>query len=107
MRAAPRMSRWMDAEAPTLPLSRLAQRAERGADLFRKELRLLPCGEVAAPLGLVEVDEVGVGPLDPAARRPEDLAGERGEADRERDLRRSLTGRTRFRLSLSELPVPP
>ena len=59
----------------------------------REELRLLPGGEVAAPVDLVEVDEVGVGLLDPAARGPEDLAGERGEADRERDRRRSLAGR--------------
>ena len=48
---------------------------------------------MAAPVGLVEVGEVGVGLLDPAARGPEDLVGERGEADRERDLRRSLAGR--------------
>jgi integrase len=48
---------------------------------------------VSAPVDLVEVGEVGVAPFDPAARRPEDLVGERGEADRERDLRRSLAAR--------------
>ena len=48
---------------------------------------------MAALVDLVEVGEVGVARLDPAARGPEDLAGERGEADRERDRRRSLAGR--------------
>ena len=81
-------------ESCALPLLRhLAQRAERCPDLWREELRLLPGGEVAALVDLVEVGEVGVGLLDPAARGPEDLAGERGEADRDRDRRRSLAGR--------------
>jgi hypothetical protein len=60
---------------------------------------------VAAPVDLVEVGEVGVGRLDPAARGPEDLAGEGGEADRDLDLRRRLAGGKR--LGSSELPVPP
>ena len=68
-------------------------------------MRLLPRREVTAPIDLVEVDEVGVRLLDPAARGPEDLAGERGEADRERDLRRSLPGRKS--LGSSVLPVRP
>src|SRR4051794_38157621 len=34
------------------------ERPERCAHLFREELRLLPGGEVAASLDLVEVDEV-------------------------------------------------
>src|SRR5215203_1029778 len=60
---------------------------------------------VAALVDLVEVADVGVRPLKPAARGPEDLVGEGGEADRQRDLRRRLAGRKR--LGSSELPVPP
>src|SRR5439155_26819848 len=71
------------------------------------ELRLLPGGEVAAPVGLVEVGDVGVSLFDPAARGPEDLAGELGEADRERDRRRSLAGRKSRSLRLTVLPVRP
>ena len=37
-----------------------SQRPEGGADLVGEELRLLPGGEVAAPVDLVEVGEVGV-----------------------------------------------
>ena len=60
---------------------------------------------MAAPVDLVEVGEGGVGLLDPAARGPEDLAGEDGEADRDRDLRRSLPGRAGCGLPV--LPVLP
>src|SRR5215207_4758113 len=60
---------------------------------------------MTALVDLVEVDEVGIRRLDPAARGPEDLAGEGGEADRQRDIRRSLAGRKS--LGSSELPVPP
>ena len=56
-------------------------------------MRLFPRREVAALVDLVEVTDVGVDRIDPAARCPPDLAGEGGEADRERDLRRSLPGR--------------
>src|SRR5215211_5064563 len=84
---------------------RLVQRPERGPDLAREEFRLFPGGEVAALVDLVEVGEVGVRRLDPAAWGPEDLAGEGGEADRDLDLRRNLAGRKR--LGSSELPVPP
>src|SRR5262249_13920494 len=59
-----------------------------------EELRLLPGWEVAAPVDLVEVHEVGIDRLDPAARGSPDLTGERREADRNRDRRRSLAGRT-------------
>src|SRR5215469_7952643 len=85
------------------PFSGLAERPEAGADFFRKQLRLLPGREVAALADLVEVDDVGVELLDPAARGPEDLAGECGEADREFDLRRSLPRRES--LGSSALPV--
>src|SRR4029078_8941294 len=60
------------------------QRGECGAQLQREELGLLPGGEVAAPLGLVEVSDVRITRLDPAARRPRDLTGERREPERDR-----------------------
>ncbi len=59
---------------------RLAKRLERSADLCAEELRLFPGGEVPALVDLVEVGDVGVRLLDPAARGLPDLAGERGEA---------------------------
>jgi hypothetical protein len=99
--------------ARTLPALRamadvwLAQRAECSPHLDGEELRLLPGGEVAAPVDLVEVREVRVDRLDPAARGSPDLAGERREADRNRDRRRSLAGRTGYGLGPSKFPVPP
>src|SRR5262249_31237824 len=83
----------------------LAHRLERGPDLGREQLGLFPGGEVAAPVNYVEVGEAGVGLLGPAARGPEDLAGERGEADRELDLRARLPGR--MNCGLRVLPVRP
>ena len=47
---------------------RSAQRPERRSHLVRKEFRLFPGGEVTALLEFVEVHEVGVGALGPAAR---------------------------------------
>src|SRR5205823_12808604 len=47
-----------------------AQRPERRPDLGREQLGLLPGGEVAALVDLVEVGEVGVDLLGPAARGP-------------------------------------
>src|ERR687897_752456 len=85
----------------------LAQRPEGGPQLGGEELRLLPGGEVAAPVDLVEVSEAGVDRLDPAARGSPDLAGERREADGNRDRRRSLAGRKGCGLGPSELPVRP
>src|SRR3954469_619498 len=74
---------------------RSAQRPECGPHLCGEELRLLPGGEVAALVDLVEVDEVRVARLGPAARRPPDLAGERREADRDRRRRQGLLARGR------------
>ena len=54
-----------------------ALRAEGGLDLGREQFRLLPGGEVAAAIDLVEVRERGVAPLGPGPRCPPDLAGER------------------------------
>ena len=91
----------------------LAQRPERRPDLGREQLGFFPGGEVAAPGGFVEVAEVGIDPLDPAARGRDDLAGEGGEADRDRDRRRSLPGSRRKGCGLcdqydraAEAPVP-
>src|SRR4029079_9461523 len=73
-----------------------AQRLERRAHLLAEELRLLPRGEVATLVDLREVDDVRVRRLDPAARRPPDLARERREAERDRRRRqRLLAGGTR------------
>ncbi len=76
------------------PLIRADQRSELNAARISvgEELRLLPRGEVPALVDLVEIDEIRVDLLGPAARGREDLAGERGEADRERDLRGGLAG---------------
>src|SRR5829696_6817565 len=46
---------------------RRAQWPERGLHLGREQLRLLPGGEVPAPVHLVEVAEGRIGLLDPAA----------------------------------------
>src|SRR5262249_13869290 len=71
------------------------------------EVRLVPGGEVAASVDLVEVREAGVDRLHPAAWGREEFAGKRGEADRNRDRRRSLAGRTGCGLGPPGLPVPP
>src|ERR1700728_4521535 len=84
---------------------RLAQRLERRPDLGCGQFGFFPGGEVAALVYLVEVAEAGVRLLGAAARGPEDLARERGEAGRELDLRASLTGRTGCGLRV--LPVRP
>src|SRR5688572_21931907 len=88
-------------------MASLAQWAECSPHLGGEELRLLPGWEVAAAVDLVEVAEVGVGRLNPAARGSPDLAGERREADRNRDRRRSRATRTGCGQNLSKLPVPP
>src|SRR5262249_51201123 len=47
----------------------LAKRPERGADLGREEIRLLPGCKVITPVDLVEIDEVRIRLLGPAPRR--------------------------------------
>src|SRR3954453_17015308 len=64
----------------------LAQRAEPRAQLGGVDLGLLPGGEVSAPVDLVEVDEVGVRLLGPAARRRVDLVREDAHGDRDGDV---------------------
>ena len=54
---------------------RSAQWSECGSHLCGEELRLFPGGEVPAALGLVEVGDVRVPRLDPAARALPDLSG--------------------------------
>src|SRR5262249_34029404 len=83
----------------------LAKRTEGGTHFGREEPRLLPSGEVAALVDLVVVGDVRVHLFDPAAWRPENLVGEGGEADRERDGWGRLAGRGRLSLGLSALPV--
>jgi hypothetical protein len=78
-------------EVRTVTISRSAKRIKCRSHFLREELRLLPCREVPAPVDLIEVGDVGVGVVDRAARGPPGLAGEGGEADGERDLRRRLT----------------
>src|SRR5918997_2343356 len=90
------MGRWAEDELMRNPLSQhgwLTERPECGPDLLGEEFGFLPGGEVTALVDLVEVGEVGVGLLGPAARGRPDLAGKGGEAYRDRDLRRSLGGR--------------
>src|SRR5262249_28483126 len=81
----------------------LPQRAKRGPKFGREQVGFFPRWEVAPLVHLVEVDGVGVRPLDPATRRPPDLPGERREADRNRDRRGRLAGCTSVFLSF--LPV--
>src|SRR5689334_12683206 len=97
----------MSAHSPDLMCLRaeLAQRQKRGAHLLTEELRLLPGGEMAAPVDFVVVDQVVVGALDPVTRRLEDLAGEDRVGHREPDVRWWVLQR-RFRTAAG-LPVDP
>ena len=63
-----------------------AQWFECRPDLLREQFGFFPGGEVAALGGLLEVDEVGVDLLGPAAWGLDDLTGEDGKADRELDV---------------------
>src|SRR5215217_3221127 len=76
------MNSW---RSPCTKDGQLAKRPERGANLRREQLRLLPRREVAALVDLDEVDEVGVGLLDPAPRRLILLAGKDAHGYRTRD----------------------
>jgi hypothetical protein len=65
----------------------LSKGSECCTDLGREQLGFFPSGEMAALVDLVEVDDIGIRLLDPAARGTPDLAGERGEANWNRDGR--------------------
>src|SRR5215813_15611233 len=90
-----------------LPLYRrgasLTQCAERRAQLCREELRLFPGGEVASFAGFVEVDQVVVGLLGPAARSVDVLLR------KHRDCRRQgeVGGGVEVSASYGLLPVQP
>ena len=85
----------------------LSQRPECRPHLGGEDLRLLPGGEVATLVGLVEIGEAGVDRLDPAPGRCPDLAGERREADGNGDWRRRLAARKRCGQGSGVLPVRP
>ena len=77
-RAAARASR------ASPPVSRrLTQRAKRGSDLGAKNSRLFPGREVAAFVDLVEIDELVIGLLRPAARRLIAFARKDGHGSRD------------------------
>src|SRR5580658_5011173 len=62
-----------------------AQRPEPGSHLRRKDLRLLPGGEMTAFVEPVVVDELGIGPLRPAPRRWIEFVGEDAHGNRDGD----------------------
>src|SRR5262245_10193705 len=70
-----------------------AHRPECSPHLGREEFGLLPRSEVPAPVHLVEVRDVWVGVLDPAARGLPELAGGGGKNEWERTLRRRAARR--------------
>ena len=61
--------------------SGLAQGSERGSHLKGEQVRLFPGGEVSALVKLVVVDEFGIGPLRPTARRGVDFIWEDADGD--------------------------
>src|SRR5215213_4841326 len=67
------------------PSLRLAQRSERRAELLGEQLGLFPGREVTAFFDLVEIDEVGVGLIGPAARGLILLAGKHARSHRNGD----------------------
>src|SRR5260221_4025051 len=74
-----RMTRALYASRRT---NRLAtQRPEACANLFREDLRLFPRREVAAPVDLVVMDELGERPLSPTPRSRIELVGKDGHGD--------------------------
>ena len=75
--------------------SRIRQRSDLNAaarSSSRKELRLLPRGEVAAFGQPVVVDQVGIRLLRPAPRRGVELIGKDADGGRERDALRGKEG---------------
>src|ERR1700683_5375281 len=64
---------------------RVAPSPKPRANSFDKQLRLCPSREVSALVELVVVDQLGIGPLGPAARSLVELVGERAHGNRDRD----------------------
>src|SRR5690348_12337242 len=64
------------------------QWSEPGPHFLSEQQRLFPCREMAALVDLVEIDQVVITPLGPAARRLIDLARE----DRDRGGQRDIDG---------------
>src|SRR5262245_40369701 len=86
--------------------SLVAQRSERGPELGREELRLLPRCEVPALVDLVEVDQVAIGPPGPGLRGSIDVLRKYRDGHRQRDFGGPLRGRTR-RAASAVLPIQP
>ena len=84
----------------------LAQRSERRAQLRREQLRVLPHGEVAATVDLVEVGQLGEGATGPGLLGAKDLVREHRDGHRDRDLGAFLIART-DQASSAVLPVDP
>src|SRR5215469_125246 len=82
------------------------KRMERGAQLVAEELRLLPGGEVAAAVDLVDVGQSRVGAPRPRLGRPEGILSEDGDADGDTDLRGLHQG-CACRARPAVLPVEP
>src|SRR4030095_1421599 len=88
-------------------LGRLAQRLERRTQFGRKELRLLPCGEMSALVDLVKVGQVGIGTPGPCLGRSIDVLGEYRDGHRKRYLGGLLRGCNDNAASAAVLPVQP
>src|SRR3954468_13666342 len=71
---------------PPSPSCGSAQRLEPYAHLIHQELRLFPGRKVPAPVELVVMDEVGIGPLRPAPRRMDDLVRKNAYRNRVGDV---------------------
>src|SRR6516225_3775801 len=71
-----------------------AQWSKACANLFRKELRLLPRGEVSALVDLMEVDQVAIGAPCPCLRGSIDIVRKYRDRHRQRDLGSLPRGRT-------------
>src|SRR5262249_11711073 len=66
----------------------VAKRFERHAKFFREKLRLFPGREVAAFVDLIEIDEIGIRLLRPAARGRVDFVRKNAHGDRDGDISR-------------------
>src|SRR6185295_2008449 len=82
----------------------LSQPLERRAQLGGEQLRLLPRGEVPALGGLVEIDQVLIGPADPGLRRLIGVFLEIRDRHRQRELGR-LPDRRAGRTSSLVFPI--